>query len=108
MKGFGGGGMQKLMQQANQMQSKMKKAQEEFAKKEFTGTAGGGAVEVIVSGEYMINELKINPDVMEAGDAEMLSEMVQLAVNDGVKVAKDEYKQAMEKITGGLGLPGMM
>jgi len=108
MKGFGAGGMQKLMQQANQMQSKMKKAQDEFAKKEFTGTAGGDAVTATVSGEYLISSLQINPEILKDGDAEMASEMVLLAVNDAIKTAKAEYKKEMDGITGGMGMPGMM
>lgn len=106
MKGFGGG-MQNLMKQANQMQNKMKKIQEEFAQKTFTGSAGGGAVEVVVTGEYLISTMKINPDVLSSGDAEMATEMIQLATNDAIKTAKDEYKKAMDSVTGGMGMPGM-
>lgn len=105
MKGFGGG-MQNLMKQANQMQNRMKKAQEEFAAKTFTGSAGGGAVEVVVTGDYLIDKIEIKPEVVESG-AEMVGEMVQLATNDAVKTAKEEYKKSMESITGGMNLPGM-
>lgn len=107
MKGFGGG-MQNLMKQANQMQNKMKKIQEEFAKKTFNGTAGGGAVEVTVNGDYMVDKIDMKPEVIESG-AEMVTEMVQLAVNDAVKTAKDAYKKEMDSVTGGMGMPpGMM
>lgn len=107
MKGFGGG-MQNLMKQANQMQNKMKKIQEEFATQTFTGSAGGGAVEVVVSGEYFISSMTVKPEVLEGGDVEMATEMIQLATNDAIKTAKDEYKKAMDSVTGGAGLPGMM
>lgn len=107
MKGFGAGGMQKLMQQANQMQSKMKKVQEEFAEQTFNGSAGGGAVEVVVTGEYFVQSMNIKPEVLEGGDTEMATEMVQLATNDAIKNAKDEYKKAMDSVTGGASIPGM-
>ncbi len=108
MKGFGGamGGMAGLMKQANQMQAKMKKLQEELATREFTGTAGGGAVTAKVNGENKILSLTINPEVMKSGDVEMLQDLVTAAVNDAIKVAKDESSKEMSKITGGMNIPG--
>ncbi len=108
MKGFGAGGMQKLMQQANQMQNKMKKAKEEFAKKEFSGTAGGDAVTATVNGDYLVTKLNVNPEILKDDDAEMASEMILLAVNDAIKTAKTEYQKEMDGITGGMGMPGLM
>ena len=109
MKGFGGGamgGMAGLMKQANQMQSKMKKLQEELAVREFTGTAGGGAVAVKVNGDNKVLALTINPEVMKSGDVEMLQDLVTAAVNDAIKTAKDESSKEMSKITGGMSIPG--
>ena len=106
MKGFGGG-MAQLMKQANQMQMKMKKAQEELAKAEYESSAGGGAVKAKVNGDYKITSLSINADLMSSGDAEMLQDMVMLAVNDAIKTAKDTSAKEMEKITGGMGVPGL-
>ncbi len=105
MKGFGGG-MAGLMKQANQMQMKMKKAQEELATREFSGTSGGGAVTVKVNGDNKILALTITPDVMKSGDVEMLQDLVISAVNDALKTAKDESAKEMSKITGGLNIPG--
>lgn len=105
MKGFGG--MANLMKQANQMQAKMKKAQEELASKEFSGTAGGGAVSVKVNGENKILNMTINPEVVKSGDVEMLQDLVMAAVNDAIKTAKDESAKEMSKITGGMNIPGM-
>lgn len=105
MKGFGGG-MAGLMKQANQMQMKMKKAQEELATREFNGTSGGGAVTVKVNGDNKILALTITPDVMKSGDVEMLQDLVISAVNDALKTAKDESAKEMSKITGGLNIPG--
>lgn len=108
MKGFGGmNGMAGLMKQANQMQMKMKKLQEELATREFTGTAGGGAVTAKVNGENKVLALTINPDVIKSGDAEMLQDLVTAAVNDALKTAKDESSKEMSKITGGMNIPGM-
>lgn len=110
MFGKGGGmpgGMAQLMKQANQMQMKMKKAQEELAKREFDGTAGGGAVAAKVNGDHFIVSLTIDAEVMKSGDAEMLQDLVKAAVNDGVQKAKKTSQEEMEKITGGLGVPGL-
>ncbi len=105
MRGLGGG-MQNLMRQANQMQNKMKKLKDEFASKTFTGSAGGGAVEVVVNGEYMIDSMNIKPEVVESGP-EMIIEMVQLATNDAIKTAKDTYQKEMDAVTKGMNIPGM-
>lgn len=106
MKGFGGG-MGQLMKQANQMQMKMKKAQEEIAKMEFDGTSGGGAVKVKVNGDHKVVGMTISEDIFKSGDAEMLQDMVMLAVNDAMKTAKEASAKEMEKITGGAGIPGL-
>jgi nucleoid-associated protein EbfC len=100
------GGMAGLMKQANQMQMKMKKVQEELATCEFTGTSGGGAVSAKVNGDNKVLSLTISPEVMKAGDIEMLQDLVTSAVNDALKVAKETSSQEMSKITGGLSIPG--
>jgi nucleoid-associated protein EbfC len=105
--GFGGGGMAGIMRQANQMQAKIKKLQEELAERTHEGTAGGGAVTAVFKGENKLQSLTISPDALKAGDAEMLQDMVVAAVNDALKKAKDTQAAEMEKITGGLGLSGM-
>ncbi len=100
------GGMAGLMKQANQMQLKMKKLQEELATREFTGTSGGGAVTAKVNGDNKVLALTINPEVVTGGDVEMLQDLVTSAVNDALKVAKDTSTQEMSKITGGMNIPG--
>jgi DNA-binding YbaB/EbfC family protein len=111
MKGRGGGGMQggmaNLMRQANQLQMKMRKAQEELATREYQGTSGGGAVTVTVKGENQIIGLKINEDVMKSGDIEMLQDLILTAANDALKTAKETASAEMEKLTGGMNLPGL-
>jgi DNA-binding YbaB/EbfC family protein len=110
MKGRGGGGpmgMQNLMKQANQLQIKIKKVQDELSERKYEGTAGGGAVTVEVKGENTISAVKINADVVKSGDVEMLQDMIVLAANDALKKAKDTHSAEMEKLTGGMNFPGL-
>ena len=107
MKGFGAGGMAQLMKQANHMQLKMKKLQEELAQKTYEGTSGGGAVKVTVNGENQIKAIEIQDDVFKSGDKDMLQDMVLTAANDALKVAKETSAKEMEKITGGMNIPGL-
>ncbi len=100
------GGMAGLMKQANQMQLKMKKLQEELATREFSGTSGGGAVTAKVTGDSKVIGITINPEVLKSGDVEMLQDLVTSAVNDALKVSKETSAQEMSKITGGLSIPG--
>lgn len=106
MKGFSGG-MAQLMKQANQMQGKMKKVQEELAKAEYSGTSGGGAVTVKVNGEYKMTSLSINADVIKSGDVEMVQDLVLTATNEAVKIARETSQKEMEKVTGGMNIPGL-
>ncbi|MCB0363947.1 MAG: YbaB/EbfC family nucleoid-associated protein [Bdellovibrionales bacterium] len=106
MKGMGGG-LQQMMRQANQMQNRIKKLQEELATREFEGTAGGGAVLAKVSGDNKVVAMEIKPDVVSADDIEMLQDLIVAAVNDALKVAKETSDQEMSKITGGVNFPGM-
>lgn len=101
------GGMQGLMKQANQMQAKMKKMQEELALREYEGTSGGGAVVAKMKGESELVSLKIDKDVIDGDDVEMLEDLILTAVNDVMKTAKETSSKEMEKVTGGLNMPGM-
>jgi nucleoid-associated protein EbfC len=110
MKGRGGGGgmqggMANLMRQANQMQLKMKKVQEELAEREYEGTSGGGACTVKVKGTDKVISLKISDDVMKSGDVDMLQDMILTATNDALKKARETHAAEMEKVTGGFNLP---
>lgn len=106
MKGFSGG-MAQLMKQANQMQLKLKKTQEEMGKREYEATSGGGGVKVRVSGENVVLSIEIDPEVVKDGDAEMLQDMILSATNEALKKAKTETAKEMEKITGGMNIPGL-
>lgn len=107
MKGFGGGGMQALMRQANQMQTRMKKAQEELAAREFESTSGGGAIKIVMMGDYKVKSVDIQPDVISSGDKEMLQDLLATAVNEAIRLVKTTSDAEMAKITGGFSMPGM-
>ena len=109
MKGLGGGGnsLQKIMQQANQMQMKMKKVQDELAVQQYEGSSGGGVVSVKVSGANRLVSVNIKPDVMSAGDVEMLQDLIVTAANDALVKASETSQAEMSKITGGVGIPGL-
>lgn len=106
MKGFAGG-MAQLMKQANQMQLKMKKVQEELAQKTYEGRAGGGAVKIVVNGDNQLKAVNIDAEVLKSGDGEMLQDLIVTAANDALKMAKDASAQEMQKITGGMNIPGL-
>lgn len=107
MKGFGGGGMQALMRQANQMQTRMKKAQDELATREFESSSGGGAIKIVMMGDYKIKSIEIQDDVIGAGDKEMLQDLIASSVNEALRTVKTTSEAEMAKITGGFNIPGM-
>ena len=108
MKGFGGGGMQKLMQQANQMQNKMKKIQEQLAEMEFEGAASGDAVKVKVNGKNEVLSITVSDGVVSGvDDIEMLQDMIIVATNEALKTAKEHSDKEMNKVTGGMSMPGL-
>jgi DNA-binding YbaB/EbfC family protein len=101
------GGMAGLLKQANQMQMKIKKIQEELANRHFEGASGGGSVKVFVNGDHYIQTVVIDPEILKSSDAELLQDMIKAATNEAIKTAKDVSAQEMQKITGGLGVPGL-
>ena len=101
--GMGGMNMNNLMKQAQKMQQKMMQAQEELAEKTLEMTSGGGAVKVVISGKKELKELKINPDVVDPDDVEMLEDLVLSAVNEAIRQADEMYNSEMSKFTGGMG-----
>ena len=101
--GMGGMNMNNLMKQAQKMQQKMMQAQEELAEKTLEMSSGGGAVKVVTSGKKELKELKINPDVVDPDDVEMLEDLVLSAVNEAIRQADEMYNSEMSKITGGMG-----
>ena len=96
------GNMNNLMKQAQRMQQKMAEQQKELENKEYTGSAGGGAVEVKVSGKKEILSVNIKPEACDPDDVEMLQDMIIAAVNEAMKQADAESEEAMGSLTGGL------
>lgn len=106
--------MQKMMKQAQQMAAEMQKKQAELAEVEIEGSAGGGAVRVVVSGDLHVVSVTIDPQTFDgapdADDIEMLGDTVTAAVNDALNKAREAQEEALGPIAGGmggLGLPGM-
>ena len=104
MGGFGGMNMNNIMKQAKKMQESMEKSQEELAQKDFEATAGGGAISVKVSGEKVIKEIKIEKDVVDPEDVEMLQDLIITCVNEALR--KVDAAQASE--LGKFNIPGLM
>ena len=101
------GGMGNLLKQAQEMQARITKVQEELAHKTVDGSAGGGMVQVTVNGQLNVNSVKIEPSVINAEEKEMLEDLILAAVNDAMRKARDLASTEMSKITGGLKIPGM-
>jgi len=100
--------MQKMMQQAQKMQADMQRVQKELEEKEVEATAGGGVVKVVATGGKKIKEIKISPEAVDEDDIEMLEDLVTAAVNEAISKAEEMANSEMSKITGGMGLGGML
>ena len=109
--GFPGGGampgnMNNLMKQAQRMQRQMEESQKELETKEFVARAGGGAVEVTVSGQKEVTKVKLSAEVVDPDDIEMLEDLIVAATNEALRAAGDAHAALMGQMTGGLGLGG--
>jgi DNA-binding YbaB/EbfC family protein len=102
-------GISELLKQAQKLQTQMAKVQEELATKTVEGSAGGGMVVVVANGKQEIISIKIDPEVVDPNDIEMLQDLVIAAVNDALKKSQEMVTQEMSKLTGGLNLnlPGL-
>ncbi|MGN0498625.1 MAG: YbaB/EbfC family nucleoid-associated protein [Acutalibacteraceae bacterium] len=108
--GYGGGGaanIQQLAKQAQKMQAQMDEATAELEVKEYTAAAGGGAVSVTVTGKMEVKALDIKPEVVDPEDVEMLSDLVTAAVNEALRAAAADKEQTMERLSGGINIPGL-
>lgn len=108
-KGMGGGpqNMQAMIKQAQKMQEDMEKTQEELNEKEYTTSSGGGMVECTMNGKKEIVSLTIKPEAVDPEDVEILQDMIMSAVNEAIRQVEETHSSEMEKITGGLSLPGL-
>jgi DNA-binding YbaB/EbfC family protein len=98
------GGMGNLMKQAQQMQEKMQKAQEELANSEVTGESGAGLVKITMTGRHDIKRVELDDSVMSE-DKELLEDLLAAAVNDAVRKIEEQNKSQMSSMTAGMGLP---
>ncbi len=101
-------GMGKMMKQAQQLQSKMLKLQEEMADKTVETSSGGGMVKVAANGRQQILSIQIEKEVVDPDDVEMLQDLILAAVNDALIKSQEMATQEMSKLTGGLNIPGLM
>lgn len=99
--------LNKMMKQLQQAQVEMAAAQEQLKHETVEASAGGGMVQVKISGDLQLTDVKIDPAALDPEDAEILQEMVLACVNDALRSAQELAEQRMGGIAGGLGLPGM-
>jgi len=107
---MGGGqqNMNSMIKQAQKMQELMETKQQELNEREFRATSGGGAVEVVVTGKKEFRDITIKPEVVDPEDIEMLQDLVVAAVNEALRQVEEITAAEMDKITGGLNVPGMV
>ena len=97
----------KMLRQAQQLQQQMVKLQEELESATVEATSGGGVVTAVVSGKMRLESLTIDPDVASGEDVDMLQDLVQAAVNEGLEKAQEMASSRMSSLTGGMKLPGL-
>lgn len=105
-----GGGPQNLQQiakQAQKMQEEMDAASTELETREYTATSGGGAVEVVATGKLELKTVNIKPEVVDPEDIDMLTDLIIAASNEALRQAAEDKAQTMERISGGLNIPGL-
>ena len=96
-----------MMRQAQQMQARMAKIQEELAEERTEAAAGGGAIKVVVIGGSKVESIIIDPEVVDPEDVEMLQDLVLAAVNEAMDTAQASASEKMGALTGGLNIPGL-
>jgi DNA-binding YbaB/EbfC family protein len=100
--------MKQLMKQAQQMQNKMAKMQEEMALKTIEASAGGGMVKVMANGKQEVVSIHIEKEVVDPDDIEMLQDLILAAVNEALSQSQKMVSAEMSKLTGGMNIPGLM
>ena len=100
-------GLGNILKQAQQMHAKIAQLQEEIAAKTVEGSSGGGMVNIVMNGKQEIVSVRIDPEVINREDVEMLQDLIMAAVNEAVRKSQDLMQEEMKKITGGLSIPGL-
>ena len=108
-KGMGGGpqNMQSMLRQAQKMQEDIEAKKAELEEKEYVVTSGGGMVEITLKGNHEVKSIGLNPEVVDPDDVEMLEDMLVAAFNETVRQIDEEMQREMDKVTGGLNIPGL-
>jgi DNA-binding YbaB/EbfC family protein len=101
-------GMGNMMKQAQKLQEKMIKLQEELAEKTIESSAGGGMIKVVANGRQQIVSIRIEKEVVDPEDVEMLQDLIMAAVNDALTKSQEMVSGEMGKLTGGMKIPGLM
>ncbi len=99
--------MQSMVRQAQKMQDSITELQEEIDTREFSASVGGGVVEVTITGNKNVKALNIKPEVVDPDDVEMLQDLIISAVNECLRTIETTTEAEMEKVTGGVNIPGM-
>ena len=97
----------KMIRQAQQLQQRMMKLQEELESATVETTAGGGVVKAVVTGKLKVESIEIDPEVVTPDDVDMLQDLVLAAVNDGLEKAQEMASSSMSELTGGMNIPGL-
>lgn len=100
MKSFGD-----MMKQAQKVQKQMTELQGKLAEERYSGSSGGGMVQVVVDGKQMLKELKISPEALKDGDASLLEDLIITAIGEAQKTSSEKMTEAYAKLTGGFNLP---
>lgn len=96
-----------ILRQAQKIQEKMAKIQEEIATRTVEATSGGGMVKAVANGRQEVLSIEIDPEILSSGDREMVQDLVVAAVNEALRKAKELVAEEMSKLTGGLNIPGL-
>jgi DNA-binding YbaB/EbfC family protein len=96
-----------LLRQAQQLQAKLAKAQEELGSMTVEASSGGGAVKVVIDGHQKVHSVQISPEVVAAGDVELLQDLVMTAVNEAIAQAQELVSKRLSSLTGGFNIPGL-
>ena len=99
--------MNQMLKQAQQMQDKITDLQADLEQREFTGTAGGGVVQVVINGKRNVLKLDIKPEVVDPEDVEMLQDLIMSAFNQAVETLDKTSDEEMKALTGGVSFPGL-
>ena len=105
--GYGKPDVNALMRQAQKMQESVQEKQAELEAAEYQGSAGGGLVELTMTGKHQVTALHIKPEAVDPDDLEMLEDLAAAAVNDAVRIVDETAEAEMGKITGGMNFPGL-